>query len=172
MKFGTFFAYWEHDWQGDYVKYVRKVKELGFDILEISPVSMLDWSDAKLKELRTVAGDLGITLSSNMGPPKDKDIASKDPKIREAGIAFTSSCLTIMDKIDSRMLGGVIHTYWPCVFDDNDKPAIWARGVDSMKVLGTRAQELGITIALEVVNRFESNILNTAEEAVALLQRC
>lgn len=166
MKFGTFYAYWEHNWNGDYIKYVKKVKALGFDALEISPPAMLGWSDAQLEELKAVSKDLDIVLSSNMGPPKNKDVSSKDPEIRKAGIEFTSNCLRIMDKIDSRKLGGVIHTYWPCAFDDLDKEATWERGVDSMKVLGKTADDLGITICLEVVNRFESNILNSCDEGV------
>ena len=40
---------------------------------------LLNMSDADIKELRTVAGDLGITITSNIGPPKDKDVASKGP---------------------------------------------------------------------------------------------
>jgi D-psicose/D-tagatose/L-ribulose 3-epimerase len=169
MKFGTFFAYWEHNWGGDYLGYIKKVKKLGFDALEISPPAMLNWSDAQLEELKAVSKDLDILISSNMGPPKDKDVASKDPAVRKAGIEFTTNCMKVMDKIDSRNLGGVIHTYWPCDFEDLDKEAIWARGVESTKKLGAVAQDLGITISLEVVNRFESNILNSCEEG---LQYC
>lgn len=30
MKFGTYFAYWEKEWEADYIKYCHKVSELGF----------------------------------------------------------------------------------------------------------------------------------------------
>ena len=36
MKYGIYFAYWEKEWNADYIKYMEKVKKLGFDILEIS----------------------------------------------------------------------------------------------------------------------------------------
>ena len=36
MKYGIYFAYWEKEWNTEIVPYIRKVKELGFDILEIS----------------------------------------------------------------------------------------------------------------------------------------
>jgi len=71
-----------------------------------------------------------------------------------------------MDRINSRDLIGVTYTYWPNDFSDLDKPGIWARGVESVKTIGKTASELGITMSLEVVNRFETLVLNTAEEAV------
>ena len=36
MKYGVYYAYWETQWAADYVKYCKKVKNLGFDILEIA----------------------------------------------------------------------------------------------------------------------------------------
>ncbi len=166
MKFGTLFAYWTSEWHGDYGYFAKKVKDCGFDILEISAGDLLSMSDAEIAELRALAKDLEIEITSNIGPPKDKDVASKDPAVRQAGIQFLSDIMKQMDKLDSRALVGVINTYWPSDFDDLDKPAIWARGVESVKTLAKTAYDLGIDYCLEVVNRFESSILNTAEEAV------
>lgn len=166
MKFGTLFAYWTHEWHGDYNLFAKKVKNCGFDILEISAGDLLLMNDNEIKELKTVAADLGIEISSNIGPPKNKDVASKDENIREAGITFLTDIMKAMDKLDSRALVGVLYTYWPCDFDDLDKPAIWERGVKSVKRLGKVAQDLGIDYCLEVVNRFETNILNTSAEGV------
>ncbi len=166
MKFGTLYAYWTHEWHGDYKFYAKKVKDLGFDILEISAGDLLQMSDKEIGELKAVAKDLQIDISSNIGPPKDKDIASKDPATKEAGIKFLSDIMIAMDKLDSRSLVGVLYTYWPSDFDDLDKTAIWERGVKSVKRLGKVAQDLGIDYCLEVVNRFETNILNTCEEAL------
>ena len=166
MKFGTLYAYWTHEWHGDYIDFAKKIKKVGFDIMEISAGDLLTMSDADLKELRTVAGDLGITITSNIGPPKDKDVAAKDAAIREAGIKFLSDIMVAMDKLDSRALVGVIYTYWPSQFDDLDKQGIWDRGVVSVKKLGKVAQDFGIDYCLEVVNRFETSVLNTCEEAL------
>ena len=71
MKFGTYFAYWTHEWRGDYMKYARKVKDLGFDILEVAPAPLLEMSDEELGELKALTKDLGISITTNYGPPKD-----------------------------------------------------------------------------------------------------
>ncbi len=166
MRFGTLYAYWTTEWNGDYLYYLKKVKELGFDILEVSAGQLLTMSDKELSDLHTLSKELNITITSNIGPSKDKDVASADPAVREAGIAYLIAIMKAMDKVDSRALVGVLYSYWPCDFSDLDKPAIWARSVDSVKRLCQTADTYGIDLCLEVVNRFETNILNTCEEAL------
>lgn len=166
MKFGTLYAYWTHEWHGDYLMFAKKVKEIGFDILEISAGELLDMSGAQIDELKSLSKDIGITITSNIGPPKSKDVASKDPDVRKAGIQFLTDIMKAMDRLDSRALVGVIYTYWPSQFDDLDKKAIWQRGVESVKQLGRVASDLNIDYCIEVVNRFESSVLNTCAEAM------
>ncbi|MCL2684451.1 MAG: sugar phosphate isomerase/epimerase [Synergistaceae bacterium] len=166
MKFGVFYAYWTNEWKGDYFHFTKKVKEIGFDILEISPTPLLDMSDKELGELKALSKDLGITLTSNVGPPKDKDISSADPAVRRKGIEFLTDLMKAMDKVDSRSIAGALYSHWPCDFTDLDKEAIWSRAVVSTGELCKTAESLGIDFCLEVLNRFETNVLNTSEEAV------
>ena len=49
MRFGIFFSYWEDDWKGDYFKYVKKARELGYDALEVSAGELLVMSKDKLR---------------------------------------------------------------------------------------------------------------------------
>ena len=166
MKYGTLYAYWTHEWTGDYKYFAKKVADIGFDILEISAGDLLKMSDCELDELKMLCSSLGIKITSNIGPAKKYDVGSSDPAVRAAGIKFLSDIMRRMDRLDSRSIVGVMYTYWPNDFTDLDKEAIWAHGVESVKTLGDVAGELGIDFCLEVVNRFETHILNTAEEGV------
>ena len=166
MRFGILYAYWTREWSGDYLYYAKKVKELGFDILEISAGDLLRMHDSEISVLRDLSKSLDLEISCNIGPPKQYDVASSDPAVRAAGIQFLTDIMKKMDLLDSRTLVGVMYTYWPNDFTDLDKPALWSRGVESCQVMGKTAQVLGINMCLEVVNRFETPVLNTAEEAV------
>jgi len=166
MKFGTLYSYWGNEWNCDYLETAKKVANIGFDILEIGAGHLLDMSDTELGDLKALSKDLGLTITSNIGPGKDKDVASADAQTRQDGIKFLSDIMTAMDKIDSRALVGVQYTYWPNDFTDLDKSAIWARGVESVKTLGKVAELYNIDMCLEVVNRFETHIMNTCEEAI------
>lgn len=166
MKFGTLFAYWTQDWKGDYPHFAKKAAKLGFDILEVSAGQLPKMSNRELAELKSLAKDLGISITSNIGPAKSKDISSKNPSVRKAGIASLTRTMQAMDRLDSRALVGVLYSYWPCDFIEVDKKAAWELGIASVRELSKAAESLGIDLCLEVVNRFETYILNTSEEAV------
>jgi len=166
MKFGTLFAYWVREWKGDYALFAKKAAKIGFDILEVSAGQLVTMSGKELDELRSLTTDLGISITSNIGPAKNKDVSSKNPAIRKAGIKHLSAIMHAMDRLDSRVLAGVLYSYWPCDFRAVDKKAAWELGIASVRELAKTAESLGIDLCLEVVNRFETYILNTSEEAV------
>ncbi|MDF2876946.1 MAG: sugar phosphate isomerase/epimerase [Clostridia bacterium] len=166
MKFGTLYSYWGNEWNCEYTKVAKKVADLGFDILEVGADHLVHMSNVELDELKDISKSLGLTLTSNIGPAKDKDVAAADPKIRRAGIEYLTNIMKAMDRIDSRSIVGVMYSFWPCDFQDVDKPAAWNRGVQSVKELGKIAESLGIEYCMEVVNRFETFVLNTSEEAI------
>jgi D-psicose/D-tagatose/L-ribulose 3-epimerase len=165
MKFGTLYSYWGNEWKCDYFQTAKKIAGLGFDIMEVGAGHLVSMSDEELARLKGLARDLGLTITSNIGPAKDKDVAAADEATRVRGIQYLSDIMKAMDKLDSRRLVGVQYTYWPNDFTDLDKPAIWARGVESVKKLGKVAEQYNVEMCLEVVNRFETHILNTVDEA-------
>ena len=113
MKYGVYYAYWETQWAADYVKYCKKVKNLGVDILEIAGGGLGDMTDGERRELRDVSKDLGITLTTGIGLPADVNVSSLDESVRRKGIDYMKHLIRCMDAIDSRSIGGTVHAYWP-----------------------------------------------------------
>ena len=169
MKFGTLYAYWAKngEWGGDYCALCHKAKKAGLDVLEVGAGDLLNMSDAELQELRTTAKELGLEISANLGPPKDKDVSSKDDNVRAAGVKFLCDIMDQMVKLDCKILIGALYNCWPYDFIDIDKDGLWERAVDSMKKVGDYADKLGVKIALEILNRFETCLL-TDEEKVKM----
>lgn len=166
MKFGTLYAYWCREWGGDYCALAEKVKAAGFDVIEVGAADLVNMSDSQLEQLRECAKRLGLEISANLGPPRDKDISSADPEVRRAGVRFLCDIMHQMVKVDSKILIGALYNCWPFSFEDLDKEALWARAVQGMKEVGDEADRLGITIALEVLNRFETLLITDCEEGV------
>ena len=78
MQHGIYYAYWEHEWDGDYHYYIDKVSSLGFDILEIAAGPLPEYSDEELKELKKHAADKNIRLTVGYGPVPENNISSSD----------------------------------------------------------------------------------------------
>ena len=165
MKYGIYFAYWEKEWAAEQIRYISKVKKLGFDILEISCAMLKDISDEKLKELRHEAKAEGVILTAGYGPNASENLASADPEVVKHAIAFYTDILKKLEILDIHTLGGGIYSYWPVDYSKPiDKSGDWARSVENVRRVGKIAGEGGVDYCLEVLNRFEGDLLNTCAE--------
>ncbi len=171
MQHGIYYAYWEREWSGDYKRYIRKVAELGFDILEIAAGPLPEYTDEELSELRSCAEDHGIRLTVGYGPAPENNIASPDPKVREHALEFYKDLFARMEKIKATLIGGAIYSCWPIDYSKPvDKKGDWERGVEGIAKLGRIGLDYGIeTIGMEVLNRFENHVLNTSKEGTAFV---
>lgn len=168
MKIGIYYAYWEKEWGGDFVPYIKKVKDLGFDILEVACGSFYKEKEEYFHTLKKAAEDNGIILTGGYGPEADHDISSENPEIVKAAFEKYDDMFRKMELADIRSLGGGLYSYWPIDFSKPfDKPAALDRSIKNMQKLADMAAEHGITLCMESLNRFEGYLLNTCEETAA-----
>ncbi len=171
MKHGIYYAYWEQEWNADYLYYIEKAAKIGFDVLEIAAHHINGYSPAKLAGIKRCALDNGIALTAGIGPSEDKNLSSADPAVRKAGEAFFKETLSNIAKLDVHTIGGALYSYWPIDYSKPvDKAGDRARGIEGIRGVADFAADLGIQLCLEVLNRFENHVLNTAAEGVAFVE--
>mgnify|MGYP002624684233 CR=1 FL=1 len=174
MKYGIYNAYWTHEWSANYEYYIPKVKKLGFDVLEISCAALTrDYaSDAKIRDLKRCADDNGIILTAGYGPTKEQNLCSEDPAVVEKAMEFFKAILPKLQMMDIHILGGGLYSYWP--LDPTlpmDKEKDTDRAVKNMKRLSTVAEDCGVVLGMEVLNRFEGYIMNNCAEGLDFVRR-
>ena len=170
MKHGIYYAYWEKEWAADYLYYVEKVARLGFDLLEIGAAPLPEYSADQIKALRDCASQNGIQLTAGYGPTYDHNMGSSDAGIRAGALEWYKRLFDVMEQLDIHLIGGALYGYWPVDFSNINKEEDWKRSVEGMQLLAPIAKEHDINLGMEVLNRFESHILNTAEEGVAFVK--
>ena len=171
MKYGIYYAYWEKQWGGEYIPYVERVAGLGFDILEISCASLIDMSDQQIEELRFASENYGITLTGGYGPKASENIASDDAAVVANALNFWNKTFRVLEKLDIRMVGGGLYSYWPVDYSKKiDKEADLARSIAGVRKMADMAADCGLTLGMEVLNRFEGYLLNTAAEGVEFVK--
>ena len=172
MKYGIYYAYWEQEWASDYIPYIEKVAKLGFDFLEIACTPINGYSDQQLKDIRQAAKDNGIFLTAGHGPAPSQNLASSDPAVVKNATEFFTTLLKNLEKLDIHTIGGGIYSYWPVDYSKPiDKAGDWARSVENVRKVGKVAADCGVDYCLEVLNRFEGYLLNTAEEGVEFVKQ-
>ena len=171
MKYGIYYAYWEDQWKADYIQYIEKVAKLGFDFLEIACTPINGYSRHTLLDLRQCAADNGIFLTAGHGPSADQNLASADPAVAANAKAFFTTLLRNLETLGIHTIGGGIYSYWPVDYSKPiDKPGDWARSVAAVREVGRVAADCGVDYCLEVLNRFEGYLLNTAAEGVKFVR--
>lgn len=171
-KVGIYYAYWTHHWDADFVPFVAKVKRLGFDILEVNSGTVTHMSNRERDRLKRAAERAGIELTYCIGLTSDYDLASPEAAVRKAGVAFLRQNAAMLRYMGHQQLGGIIYGSWPGKLPDGaDKRAYLDRSVRSMKEVMKEVEDCGVFFNVEVVNRFEQFLLNTAQEAVAYVDR-
>ena len=48
-KLGIFMNFWEKNWDADHAKYIKKAKDIGFDVLEFQAQPLLEMTDDKIR---------------------------------------------------------------------------------------------------------------------------
>ena len=168
MKFGAYFAYWEKEWDADYMRYCQKFADIGFDVLEVSGAGLYEMNEQHLIALKDEAARCGVKLTGCIGFSKACDVSSEDPEVRAAGIAYAKRLFDHMHIAGIDRLSGIIYSYWPFDYTQKfSKPVMRANALESVRILADYAAQYDILMNLEVVNRFEHPLLNTAAEAVA-----
>lgn len=172
-KIGIHFGYFNQDWDTDFIRQIEQVKRIGVDILEVAPAPLMKLSKEQREEIAEYALRAGIELTFSVGLGREYDLASADESIRKAGIQFTLDTFDIMQEMGSRMYSGVDIGAWNQTYSYGvlDKSAEWTRSIDSVKEIMQSAEEKEITFAVEVVNRYESSLVNTAEEAMEYISQ-
>ena len=166
-KLGIFMNFWEKNWDADHEKYIRKVADIGFDILEFQAQPLLEMSDDKLRHLKRVADECGVELTYSLGLDPRYDVSSADESVRRGGIEYLQNIVKKIGIMDGTLLSGVSYAGWgsPNYIVD-DKTALTERSKASMREIVKTAEDYGVTYCVEAVNRFEGCIINTAREAL------
>jgi D-psicose/D-tagatose/L-ribulose 3-epimerase len=99
----------------------------------------------------------------------DNDISSTDSEVRERGVKRHLAALALARDMGANRMGGVLYSAFGkasrAPTEDNLKAA--AEGLHRVAEV---AQKNRMVLTLEVVNRYESNLVNTAADAVRLLK--
>lgn len=168
-KVGMFFTYWSTEWMVDFPKVARRIKGVGFDLMEISLSKFTELPQAKKAEFKAAAEDLGLGITCCIGLKPEQDFASPDASVRSAGIEYTKRLLDDCHFLNAPVFSGLNFCAWPSSPPEGmtDKRPYVERAVDSVKKVIGIAESYNIKYAIEVVNRFEQWLVNDAREAVA-----
>ena len=166
MKFGVHLALWMKTWQDDVAPYVEEAARLGFDGVELSLLGMTDANIARIKRVLTETG-LELTCTTGLGP--DTDVTSDDPELRQAGQAYLAWAVETAEALGSSLLSGVIYAPWGQRVAGRREER-WQHSIEALRRVAPLADARGVTLGLEAINRYETDLVTTAAQALRMAE--
>ena len=141
----------------------------GYDGLEIAGEPDLHTP----AEIRAVLGDrglrvLGVTASCDW-PTDSRDLAHPDPSVRRRAVDHFRRCLDLAHAVGAPFVGLLPGACGRsrALADARDE---WRWSVEGTREVATHASSAGIPVVVEALNRYETHLVNSADQAVAYIE--
>lgn len=138
--------------------------EAGFDLLELS---LHDLASLDTQHARGVFERSGLKVACSRGLAPDADVSSENPATVRRGAELLMASLTATAGLGAKVLTGALYS----AFGKASRP-VSAKGranaVAVLKDLAKEAAAVDVVLGLEVCNRYETSVINTARGALTL----
>ncbi|MBC7891744.1 MAG: sugar phosphate isomerase/epimerase [Sphingobacteriaceae bacterium] len=169
MHFGASTFIWVSPFSTADFGLLPKVAAMGYNILEVAVEdrNRIDWHQLKQR-----ADDLGLKLyvSGAFGP--NRDVSSDNPAIRKSGLDYIVDCIQLASQVGSPVFTGPLYSavgktrYVPPAQKAQERA--WC--VEALRRAGKIADDYGVVLGVEPLNRFETDMVNTADQALSLVR--
>jgi D-psicose/D-tagatose/L-ribulose 3-epimerase len=167
MRFGASTFIWTSPFGDDRLDLFGRVAALGFDILEICIEDPSRVTPAAVAQAASDAG-VDVLVCGAFGP--GRDISDEDRAAREQAIGYLHTCIDIAAEVGSPLVSGPMYatTGNTRMLSDDERGRQWERAVAGLLTVAAYAAERKVTLAIEPLNRFETDLVNTTEQGVRL----
>lgn len=142
-----------------------KSAEHGFRLIEFA---YLRPEKFDLDRLARKAREHDIEIVVTMGLPAEADVSSDDKAVVAKGTALLADAVRAVRDIGGIRLGGILYSMHG-KYDRMPTRTGWMHSAQAIAQTAETARECGVQIVLEIVNRFESNLLNTTAQGLKFI---
>lgn len=150
------------------------IRELGFEFVELLVPEPEDQLNAD--EVRRALQDNGLQVVLAARVNLQRSIASEQPQARQGGVDYLRYCIEYAAKLGAKIVGGPLYGE-PLVFagrppapaSDAQIAQRFADTVAGLQQVTPQAEESGVTLALEPLNRFETDIVCSVAQGIEVV---
>ncbi|RJS92513.1 sugar phosphate isomerase/epimerase [Salinisphaera sp. Q1T1-3] len=144
---------------------LERSAEHGYALVELANLRAADFD---LDRLGNKASDLGLGVTMTMGLAPDADVSSGDETVAAHGRAELETAIKAARDVGATSLGGIIYSAHQ-KYTHMPSPDQWQRSLAAVGQAADIGCECGVSLVLEIVNRFETNLLNTTAQGLKFL---
>ncbi|WP_144604039.1 sugar phosphate isomerase/epimerase family protein [Algoriphagus algorifonticola] len=169
VKFGVSTWLWTSPFNKETVSLFPKIKNYGYDAVEI-PVEDPELVDLAVVKKALEDNGLSAIICGAFGP--SRDFTHDDPAFHDTCFKYMDQCFEIASELGAKFVAGPMYSAVgkARLVSPEQKKIEWDRAVQNLGKVCGKARNHGLDIAIETLNRFETDLINTAEELAQLIQ--
>jgi len=171
MKYGLSSLTWTSPFTNSDLGLLQKASDMGFKVFEICVEDLTvldDW--AALKKAAREA-QISVPMCGAYGP--GRDISSDDADIRKEGITYNKALIDMANELEEPYVMGPMYSAVGktrrVTEEQKAEQTKWA--LDGIGECGLYAKEKGVELGIEPLNRFETDFINTADQALEFVNK-
>ncbi len=168
MKLGIHAMAWTNHWSNRSLGLIERAKNLGLDFIEIP---LLDLNDVDPAAIRARIAENAFEAVTSTVLTAATDLTADEPETRAAGVAYLTRCVEATAALGARQFSGAIYSEIGRRPPFRPDERHWSWAAEGLRQAADRAADLGVTVAIEPVNRYETFLVNTCAQAVQLCER-
>ncbi len=165
MKFGVNTLLWTAAFDASHLTLLTQVKQWGFDGIEIA---RFDFSGFPASQIRRAAADEGLECTFCSALTGRMSLISEDAAERRTAREFLARGAEVAAELSADLFIGPFCAPVGQLVGRRRTADEWKRAVEGLASLGEALDSLGVTLAVEPLNRFETYFLNTAADTARL----
>jgi D-psicose/D-tagatose/L-ribulose 3-epimerase len=170
MRFGTSTFIWVSPFSSERLDLLAHAARLGSDVLEICIEDPALIRPDEIAEAAARAG-IGVSVCGAFGP--SRDISSEESEIRAQGLGYLRTCIDIAAALSSSLVSGPMYSATGktrlLAEQARQQQREWA--ADGIRAAADYASEHGVSLAIEPLNRYETDLINTVSQGVELCEQ-
>ncbi len=169
MKFGMNLLLWTGAMDDPMLRVLESLKKMGYDGVELpmfaDSLDVQHWAKWGRQLDNLGLERTAVTIRVDTDNP-----ISPDASVRAKGVALTQQTLDCCQAVGAQTLVGPFHSALGLFSGAGPTPDEWKWGVESMRQVAEHAGKVGVQLAVEYLNRFETYLLNCAKDAVRFVR--
>lgn len=171
VKIGCNLQLWKSKLDEETISLFSKVKEMGFDGVELPMAHVMEISPQIIEDTRNELEKLGLECTICGGLGKNENLVDDNESIRKNGIKILKRFIDIGYDLGSSLVVGPLYgTFAMADVGRARTQEEWERAVHYLREMADYALSKRITLGLECINRYESYFLNIAEDGLSLIK--
>lgn len=167
LKYSIHAYAWTGSWSNKTLDLIDRAKKIGFDLIEI-PLMEIDKVDPQAITERLSKVGIGVCTSTACSEADDP--TGEDETTRKRGIEYLKRCVKASTEMGATIFTGVTYSAIGRRIEGMPGEIYWERAADALKQAAKYAQDFGVTIGIEPINRYESFLINTCDQAFRLME--